>query len=236
MYFKHSSTQEQDAFLHQHAPMVKRIAYHLAARLPSSVMVDDLIQAGMIGLLDASKNYDSTQGASFETYASIRIRGSMLDELRRNDWAPKSVHRKNRDIMDAVREIENHTGRDAKDEEIAQHLGISINDYYKILQDSSTSKIFSLDDLEIDDGAIDGSITNSSSQTPLEQLQSEDLKRVLATAIDTLPEREKLVIVLYYNTELNLREIGAVLDVSESRVSQLMSQAMIRLKVRMKRT
>ena len=236
MYSKHSSHQDQDAFLHQHAPMVKRIAYHLAARLPSSVMVDDLIQAGMIGLLDAAKNYDSTQGASFETYASIRVRGSMLDELRRNDWAPKSVHRKNRDIMEAVREIENRTGRDAKDEEIASHLAISLDEYYKILQDSSTSKVFSLDDLELDNGAIDGSATNSSSSTPLEQLQSDDIKRILANAIDTLPEREKLVIVLYYNTELNLREIGAVLDVSESRVSQLMSQATIRLKARMTRS
>jgi len=235
MYSKNSPLQEQDAFLQQHAPMVKRIAYHLAARLPSSVMVDDLIQAGMIGLLDAAKNYDVSQGASFETYASIRIRGSMLDELRRNDWAPKSVHRKNRDIMDAVREIENHTGKDAKDEEIASHLGISLDEYYKILQDSSTSKIFSLDDLELDDGAVASSITNSSSPTPLENLQSDDLKRVLAEAIDSLPEREKLVIVLYYNTELNLREIGAVLDVSESRISQLMSQAMIRLKARMTR-
>lgn len=235
MYSKNASTQTQDAFLHQHAPMVKRIAYHLIARLPSSVMVDDLIQAGMIGLLDASKNYDSSQGASFETYASIRIRGSMLDELRRNDWAPKSVHRKSRDIMEAVKSIENQTGRDAKDEEIAAHLEISMDEYYKILQDASTSKIFSLDDLELDDGAIDGRVSESSSAGPLEQLQSEDIKRLMAEAIEKLPEREKLVIVLYYNTELNLREIGAVLDVSESRVSQLMSQAIIRLKARIKR-
>lgn len=235
MYSKHASTQTQDAFLRQYTPMVKRIAYHLIARLPSSVMVDDLIQAGMIGLLDASKNYDSSQGASFETYSSIRIRGAMLDELRRNDWAPKSVHRKSRDIMAAVKSIENQTGRDAKDEEIAAHLAISLDEYYKILQDASTSKIFSLDDLELDDGAIDGKVSGSSSAGPLEQLQSEDLKRLMAEAIEKLPEREKLVIVLYYNTELNLREIGAVLDVSESRVSQLMSQAIIRLKTRMQR-
>ncbi len=234
--YSKQSPQAQDAFLQQHAPMVKRIAYHLAARLPSSVMMDDLIQAGMIGLLDASKNYDASQGASFETYASIRIRGAMLDELRRNDWAPKSVHRKSRDIMEAVREIENQTGRDAKDDEIASHLGISLDEYYKILQDASTSKVFSLDDLDLDDGAIDGSISSSSSTGPADHLQSEELKQVLADAIDTLPEREKLVIVLYYNTELNLREIGAVLDVSESRVSQLMSQAMIRLRARMQRS
>ncbi|VAW88908.1 RNA polymerase sigma factor for flagellar operon [hydrothermal vent metagenome] len=225
--------QSQDALLHQHAPMVKRIAYHLAARLPSSVMVDDLIQAGMIGLLDASKNYDATQGASFETYSSIRIRGSMLDELRRNDWAPKSVHRKNRDIMNAVKDIESTTGQDAKDDEIANHMGISLDEYYKILHDASTSKIFSMDELELDDGAINQSASSNTRTEPLELLQTEDVKRLLANVIDTLPEREKLVITLYYNNELNLREIGAVLEVSESRVSQMMSQAIIRLKSRM---
>ncbi len=224
--------QSQDALLHKHAPMVKRIAYHLAARLPSSVMVDDLIQAGMIGLLDASKNYDSTQGASFETYSSIRIRGAMLDELRRNDWAPKSVHRKNRDIMNAVKEIESTTGQDAKDDEIANHMGISLDEYYKILQDASTSKIFSLDELELDDGAVSRSVSSNTRTEPLEQLQREETKQLLANTIDTLPEREKLVITLYYNSELNLREIGSVLGVSESRVSQIMSQAIIRLKSR----
>ncbi|MCF6219054.1 MAG: RNA polymerase sigma factor FliA [Gammaproteobacteria bacterium] len=226
--------QSQDDLLQEHAPMVKRIAYHLAARLPSSVMVDDLIQAGMIGLLDASKNYDPTQGASFKTYSSIRIRGAMLDELRRNDWAPKSVHRKQRDITSAIKEIESTTGKDAKDEEIAQHIGIALDEYYKILQDASTSKIFSLDELALDDGAINGSASSSASAGPLEQLQSEDIKRLLADAIDALPEREKLVITLYYNSELNLREIGSVMGVSESRVSQIMSQATIRLKSRIK--
>ncbi len=232
MYSTH--LQSPDDLLQEHAPMVKRIAYHLAARLPSSVMVDDLIQAGMIGLLDASKNYDPTQGASFKTYSSIRIRGSMLDELRRNDWAPKSVHRKSRDITSAIKEIENSTGKDAKDEEIANHLGITLDEYYKILQDSSTSKIFSLDELELDDGAINGSASSSVSAGPLEQLQDEDLKRLLGDAIGTLPEREKLVITLYYNSELNLREIGSVMGVSESRVSQIMSQATLRLKSRIK--
>lgn len=235
MYSNQSSEKSQDAFLEQHAPMVKKIAYHLAARLPSSVMVDDLIQAGMIGLLDATKHYDASQGASFETYASIRIRGSMLDELRRNDWAPKSVHKKSRDIMAAVKAIESQTGRDAKDHEIAEYLDLTLKEYYKILQDTSTSKIFSLDDLELDDGAIEGSSTGHSGAGPFDQLQSDDMKRIVAEAIESLPEREKLVIVLYYNTELNLREIGAVLEVSESRVSQLMSQAILRLKTRMNR-
>ena len=232
MYSSLNIEEDIDSFLKRHAPLVKRIAYHLAGRLPSSVMVDDLIQAGMVGLLEATRQYDPTQGASFETYASIRVRGVMLDELRRNDWAPKSVHKKARDIMGAVREIEERTGRDAKDEEIAKHMGISLEDYFKILQDASTSKVFSLDDLGIDDGAIDEGLADKT-QGPVEQLLEEDFKLEVAGAIDKLPEREKLVIVLYYQSELNLREIGAVLDVSESRVSQLMTQATMRLKARL---
>ena len=117
-----------DELVTQYAPLVKRIAYHLKARLPATVIVDDLLQAGMVGLLEASRKYDSDQGASFETYAGIRIRGAMLDELRRNDWAPKSVHRKVRDITEAIREIENREGRDARDEEVIKALNISINE------------------------------------------------------------------------------------------------------------
>ena len=114
-----------DALVEQHAELVKKIAYHLSARLPACVLVDDLIQAGLMGLMDAASHYDPSQGASFETYASIRIRGSMLDELRRNDWAPKSVHRKARDMMAAVNKIESRTGRDAKPAAIAEALDIS---------------------------------------------------------------------------------------------------------------
>lgn len=232
MYSSLNAAEDIDSFLKRHAPLVKRIAYHLAGRLPASVMVDDLIQAGMVGLLEASRLYDPKQGASFETYASIRVRGAMLDELRRNDWAPKSVHKKARDLMAAMREIENQTGRDAKDEEIAAHLGISLDEYFKILQDSSVSRVFSLDDLGVDDGAIEEGLSDKT-QGPLEILQAEDKQRIVAQAIERLPQREKLVIVLYYQTELNLREIGAVLDVSESRVSQLMTQALVRLKARL---
>ncbi len=232
MYSSLNAAEDIDSFLKRHAPLVKRIAYHLAGRLPASVMVDDLIQAGMVGLLEASRLYDPKQGASFETYASIRVRGAMLDELRRNDWAPKSVHKKARDLMEAMRAIEHQTGRDAKDEEIAAHLGISLDEYFKILQDSSVSRIFSLDDLGVDDGAIEEGLSDKS-HGPLEILQAEDKQRIVAQAIERLPQREKLVIVLYYQTELNLREIGAVLDVSESRVSQLMTQALVRLKARL---
>lgn len=234
MYPKQISDQSIDSFLHQHAPLVKRIAYHMAARLPPSVVIDDLIQAGMIGLLDATRQYDAVQGASFETYATIRIRGAMLDELRKHDWAPKSIHRKERDIMQAVRAIEQETGRDARDEEIAKKLAISLDEYHKLLQETSSCRVFALDDLGIDDGALDEHLVDHDTG-PLEALQNEDLKRVLGEAIASLPERERMVITLYYHAELNLREIGMVLSVTESRVSQLMTQAHLRLKTRMSR-
>ncbi len=226
----HSASQ--DEIVVQYAPLVKRIAYHLVARLPSSVTVDDMIQAGMIGLLEASRNYDARQGAAFETYASIRIRGSMLDELRKNDWAPKSVHRKIRQVMEAVRNIENESGRDARDEEVAKAMNLSLDEYYKILQDASILRIFSFDELGVDEDVI-GDDMSEHHPSPLDDIQRSDFKSKLADAVASLPERERLIISLYYDNELNLREIGSVLGVSESRVSQLLSQALIRLRSRM---
>ncbi|TDY00006.1 RNA polymerase sigma factor FliA [Thiohalophilus thiocyanatoxydans] len=216
----------------QHAPLVKRIACHLINRLPASVQLEDLIQAGMIGLLEASRNYDKTQGASFETYAGIRIRGSMLDEIRKNDWAPRSVHRKARMVAEAVREIENDRGRDARDVEIAESLEMSLEDYYKILQDNSYHKVLSFEDMGTGE---DSMLDNMSDNTPgiVDGLQNEDVQRVVSEAIASLPERERLVMALYYDEELNLREIGAIMGVSESRVSQIHSQAVIRLQARM---
>ncbi len=203
------------------------------ARLPSSVIVDDLIQAGMVGLLEATRNYRPDLGASFETYSGIRIRGAMLDELRRNDWAPKSVHRKNRELTKVMREIEARTGRDARDDEIAKEMGISLNDYYKILQDSSNVRIYGLEELGVDEDAMEVGLIDKTSG-PFDNITNERFKGSLTEAIASLPEREKLVVTLYYDSELNLREIGSVLGVSESRVSQLLSQAMIRLRARMK--
>jgi len=216
----------------RHASLVKRIACHLINRLPASVQLEDLVQAGMMGLLEAARNYDETQGASFETYAGIRIRGSMLDEIRKNDWAPRSVHRKARMVAEAVREIENDVGRDARDTEIAETLEMSLPEYYKILQDNSYHKVLSFEDLGIGDESI---LETMSDNTPgiLDGLQREDMQRLLSGAIATLPERERLVMALYYDEELNLREIGAVMGVSESRVSQIHSQAVIRLQARL---
>ncbi len=225
-------TAGYDDVVAQHAPLVKRIACHLINKLPASVQLEDLIQAGMIGLLEASRNYDETQGASFETYAGIRIRGSMLDEIRKNDWAPRSVHRKARMVAEAVREIEHEQGRDARDYEIAEALGLKLRDYHAILQDSSSNKILSFEDMGTGE---DSMLDNMSDNAPgiLDGLQHADLRRLVTEAIAGLPDRERLVMALYYDEELNLREIGAVMGVSESRVSQIHSQAVFRLQARM---
>lgn len=220
-----------DDVVAQHVPLVKRIAYHLMGRLPDTVQIDDLIQSGMLGLLEAIKHYDAGQGASFETYAGIRIRGAMLDELRRADWTPRSVHKKARMVAEAIREVENRLGRDAKDSEVAAHLGIGMDEYGHILQDAVSCKTFSVEELvQGEDGVIDN--VRGGSQ-PDEQLMQQDFQNALARAIAELPERERLVISLYYDDELNLREIGKVLDVSESRISQICSQAMLRLRARL---
>lgn len=217
----------------QHAPLVKRIACHLRSRLPPSVQLDDLIQAGIVGLLEAARNYDAAQGASFATYAGIRIRGAMLDEIRRTDWTPRSVHRKVRMVAEAVHKIESEKGRDARDGEVAESLGITLDEYYHILQDASSARIFSFEDVSAE-GEPPYVSDDSHLSDPLSGLQRDDFKQALARAIGDLPERERLVVSLYYDEELNLREIGEVLGVTESRVCQIHGRAMIRLRARMR--
>ncbi len=219
-----------------YAPMVKRIAVHLVHRLPASIQRDDLIQAGMIGLLEAIKNYDITKGASFETYASIRIRGTMLDEVRRGDWVPRSVHRNTRLVADKIRVIENRTGRDARDHEVAQELGVSVSEYHQMLIDSTSCHLFTLDDLLTNrDNLVDTEGLTSTLPEPYEKANLDSLREILVKSIATLPERERLVLALYYDEDLNLKEIGDVLGVSESRISQIHGQAMLRLQSRVEK-
>jgi len=232
MYSSVQAVGAVDAQIMQHAPLVKRIAYHLLGKLPDSVLVDDLIQAGMLGLLEALKNYDNTQGASFETYAGIRIRGSMLDEVRRSDWTPRSVHKKSRQVTEAIKEIESETTQGATSVEIAERLNISLDEYNKILKDTASSRFFSVEELaQTGDHFIEEYA--GSCAGPEDILKKDNFQEALAGAIEQLPEREKLVVSLYYDEELNLREIGEVLNVSESRVSQISSQAMLRLRSRL---
>lgn len=221
-----------DQLVITHAPLVKKIAHHLMARLPASVQVDDLIQAGMIGLLEAAKKYEVSKGAAFETYAGIRIRGAMMDEVRRGDWVPRSVHRNARRIAQAIKTIEDREGRDARDEEIASELNMSLDEYFACLKDSNTGKLFSLDEVtEHGEGMIDPD--EHDHEGPGHDYQQVAFKRQLAEEIEHLPERERMVLSLYYEEELNLKEIGLVLSVSESRVSQIHSQAAMRLRARL---
>jgi len=222
----------KQALIEQHTVLVKRIAYHLLARLPASVLIEDLIQSGMIGLLEAAKNFDGSKGASFETFAGIRIRGAMLDEMRRGDWTPRSVHKNSRRIAEAINQIESAKGRDATDIEVAEKLDITLNEYHHILNEVSSGKIVGIEDLGITDDVVHTEESDNISD-PYQGIENDAFKKSLAECIANLPEKESLVLSLYYDEELNLREIGEILDVSESRVSQIHSQAMHRLKGRM---
>ena len=222
----------KESLIKAHALMVKRIAHHLLGRLPRSVQLDDLMQAGMVGLLEAAIHYDDTKGASFETYAGIRIRGHMLDEVRRNDWVPRSVYRHARMISAAVRQVENRLNREAKDHEIATELGISLDEYHVMLTDSNGAHLYGFDDVGVTDDVMKGNVDGVSTE-PHTRAQQEDTTHRLAEAIESLPKKERLVLSLYYEHDLNLKEIGDVLGVSESRVSQIHSQATHRIKARL---
>jgi RNA polymerase sigma factor for flagellar operon FliA len=232
----YDTTQQSDNQINieEYAPLVKRIAYHIMVRMPASVQVEDLIQAGMIGLLEAVQKYDASRGASFETYAGIRIRGAIVDEMRRGDWVPRSVHRNTRMITQAIQAVEARVGRDALDTEIAAELDVSLDDYHAMLRDSTTGRLFSYEEtFGNEDSDIDASESSSAFISPMEGVQRDALKQSLARAITQLPEREQLVLALYYDEELNLKEIGQILGVSESRVSQIHSQAAARLRTRL---
>ncbi len=224
----------QETLVLKHADLVKRIAYHLVSRMPPNVEVEDLIQSGMIGLLDAARHYTPSKGANFETYAGIRIRGAMLDEVRRSDWTPRSVHRGARAIAEAIRKIENETGHEARPAAIATTMGITLDEYYKAAQDSASCRLFSFDQMgNTDEDGSPADFVRDEGPSPLDDLTEDGFRKSLGQAIEGLPEREKLVLSLYYDDEMNLREIGEVLEVSESRVCQIHGQALMRLRARL---
>lgn len=233
MYNQLYPSSSQQDLVSRYAPLVKRIAHHLLARLPSNVLVEDLIQAGMIGLIEASKKYDASKGASFETYAGIRIRGAIIDEVRKGDWSPRSVHRNARRVSEVIQQIESTYGRDAKDYEVAAELGVSLDEYYSMLQDSSSTRLFSYEEITEQEEDGPGMQIAGDYESPESEHHREAFAGALAKAIEILPEREKLVLSLYYDEELNLKEIGAVLGVSESRVCQIHSQAAARLRAKL---
>lgn len=222
----------QETLVKSHAVLVKRIAHHLMGRLPQSIQLDDLIQAGMLGLLEAARHYDASKGASFETYAGIRIKGQMLDEVRRNDWVPRSVYRNARMISEAVKNLENRLGREAKDVEIADELRLSLSEYHEILQDSVGSHLYGFDDLGVTDDVLFFEESGRTTEPHAKVLQ-DDFQACLTQVIEGLPHKERLALSLYYEHDLNLKEIGDVLGVSESRISQILSQATHRIKSRL---
>ncbi|NJN51036.1 MAG: RNA polymerase sigma factor FliA [Gammaproteobacteria bacterium] len=229
------AASKAEVLVHRHASLVKRIAHHLLARLPNHVELSDLVQSGMIGLLEAAQKYDATKGASFETYAGIRIRGSMLDEVRRGDWAPRSVHRNARRIAAAIRSVELRTFTAATDAEIAEALEVPVDEYHAMLRDTAGCRLFSFDEMSVDEetGDIIEPQYAEVSPGPAESVQGADFRRRVIEAMTELPEREQLVLSLYYDEELNLKEIGAILGVSESRISQIHTQATLRIRTRL---
>jgi RNA polymerase sigma factor for flagellar operon FliA len=230
-----SSAENADSLVRAYLPLVKRIAYHLMTRLPASVEVDDLIQAGLMGLLDAVERYDDGQGAHFETYATQRIRGAMLDELREADWASRNVRKAARQIEQAIHTLEQRLGRPPSEQEIANELQLDIHAYFELLNDARGAQLLYYEDLH-EEGGDDflERFADDVSLGPFDILAGRHFKRALAQAVSALPERERQLMGMYYEQEMNFKEIGAVLGVSESRVCQLHSQAITRLRSRLR--
>lgn len=219
---------EQQSQIEAYLPMVRRQALALQVRLPAGVDTDDLIQAGMVGLIEALGRYDASQGAQLSTFASQRVRGAMLDELRSRDWLPRSVRRQARAVDEATRELQQQLGRPAEEHEIAAALDMDPATYRQLLGDINNGLLMPFEELLAEGG--EHHFSEQISATPLAELIKDERREALVEAIAELPEREKMLMALYYQEELNLKEIGAVLGVSESRVCQLHSQAVSRLR------
>src|SRR5215470_12660318 len=223
----------RDEVLRQYLPLVRRVVQRLAARKPPHIELDDLVSWGIVGLLDAIEKYDPKKEALFSTYAQFRIRGAILDHLRSLDWVPRSVRQKAALIEKVSHELEGRLGRPARDEEIAQELELSLPQYQELIGKVGEMTLFSLEDLGIGGGEERLGLESEDDEAeadPLRALLSQERVHLVADAIGRLPEREKLVVALYYNEDLTMKEVGGVLGLTESRVSQLHSQAMLRLK------
>jgi RNA polymerase sigma factor for flagellar operon FliA len=225
-----------DALLHQYSPLVRRLAHQMIAKLPANVEIDDLIQVGMIGLTDALSRFDAGQGVQFETFATQRIRGAMLDELRGADWMSRGTRKQQREIESAVHRLEQRLGRAPAESEIAQEMGMTLPDYQEMLGKVRGTQLIYLEDMSGDDGDsdyLDRHVTDEGSD-PLSLLQDYRMREALVEAIKNLPEREQYVMSMYYEQDMNLKEIAAVLGVTESRVCQLHSQSIARLRVKLR--
>ena len=220
-----------DALLEEHLPAVRRQALALQVKLPSGIDLDDLIQAGTVGLLDALQRLDANAGASFSTFASQRIRGAMIDELRTRDWLPRSVRRNARAVDQCVHRLEQKLGRPAEEREIANEMGMDLEQYRQLLTDTNNGLLLPYEEMVAERGEPEAG--SGSPPSPFAALVDSEQREQLTAAIETLPEREKLLLALYYQEELNLKEIGAVLGVTESRVCQLHSQAVSRLRTKL---
>ena len=228
---------DRNALIRQYQPLVRRLAHHMMAKLPPSVEVDDLIQVGLIGLADALSRFEAAQGVQFETFATQRIRGAMLDELRENDWMSRGSRKSQKDIESAMRRLEHRLGHSPKESEIAAELGLSLVDYQSLLGKVRGTQLVYLEDIsgrnEDDDTYLDRHVGDSSAD-PLNMLRDHKLREALVAAIKLLPEREQYIMSMYYEQDMNLKEIAAVLDVTESRICQLHSQSIARLRAKMR--
>ncbi|HEX3044071.1 MAG TPA: RNA polymerase sigma factor WhiG [Bacillota bacterium] len=240
-YLTSKSPVTREAIILRYAPLVKYVAGRVAIGLPSNVEFDDLVSFGVFGLMDAIEKFDLSRGIKFETYAIARIRGAILDGLRSNDWVPRSVRQKARELERTCAEIENKLGRSATDQEICEAMNLNTQEFYQLLSEVSCTTLSSLDELWLvhsndeDTVRVLDLVRNNESEDPLYQVEMEEIKTTLATAIDCLPERERMVIALYYYEGLTLKEIGEIMEISESRVSQIHTKAIFRLRGRLNR-
>lgn len=228
----------RDQLITDYAPLIRFVAQRIAARLPSNIDIDDLISAGVIGLMDAIEKYDPSRDNKFKTYAEFRIRGAILDELRSQDWVPRSVRDKAKKIERTFSELEQKLGRTVSDEEVSEALGVELGEYYEIMAKVRAVTLLSIDELSgpnyHDKKSLLECLENVGSKNPFTQLKSKGVRELLVKNIEELPEKQKLVLSLYYYEDLNLKEIGKILEVTESRVSQLHTQAVEKLRARLK--